>query len=292
MWELVRTGLSKNTAGYQFAQDPIDWFIGSEGTLGVIISATLRLTPLPDWIIGLAIPCVDESNALELARVIRRSPQVSPRCIEYFDSQAVAIARERGGANWNGSAIIYVEFDSSSTDSLEEWLSVLDSAGRIEADVQVFDTENGIREARKFRHSVPATMNERGHNVSRAGGRKVSTDWAVPPDRLSMALDEARRLATAAGLTPPVVYGHIGNGHPHQNFIAQDRLALTTVESVVEATLRHVLSLGGTVAAEHGIGKLKKRWLPLQASSRQLNAMRALKHQLDPLGLMAPGNIL
>jgi FAD/FMN-containing dehydrogenase len=89
-----------------------------------------------------------------------------------------------------------------------------------------------------------------------------------------------------------VIYGHAGNGHPHQNFIARDARELTTIEEVVEQTLRHVLSLGGTVAAEHGIGKIKRRWLPLQMNPLQISMMTAVKRELDPLGILAPGNIL
>ena len=63
------------------------------------------------------------------------------------------------------------------------------------------------------------------------------------------------------------------------------------IESVVEATLRHVIALGGTVAAEHGIGKLKRKWVSLQLSPLQLGVMRAVKRELDPHGLLAPGNI-
>ena len=61
---------------------------------------------------------------------------------------------------------------------------------------------------------------------------------------------------------------------------------------MVEATLREVIAMGGTVAAEHGIGKLKRRWLPMQASPAQLRVMRAIKHEFDPLGLLAQGNVL
>jgi FAD/FMN-containing dehydrogenase len=89
-----------------------------------------------------------------------------------------------------------------------------------------------------------------------------------------------------------VTYGHAGNGHPHQNFLARDRDELATIEKVVEQTLRHVLSLGGTVAAEHGIGKLKRKWLPLQMNALQIAMMGAVKRELDPQGLLAPGNIL
>ena len=134
-------------------------------------------------------------------------------------------------------------------------------------------------------------MNERGSARRPHGGRKVSTDWAVPFRRLKEAIDEARRLVDAAGLEQPVVYGHAGNGHPHENFIAHDAEQLAKIDTVVEATLRHALSLGGTVAAEHGIGKIKRKWLPLQATPMQIDVMKSVKRELDPLGILAPGNI-
>jgi FAD/FMN-containing dehydrogenase len=134
-------------------------------------------------------------------------------------------------------------------------------------------------------------MNERGASFRAAGGRKLSTDWAVPYRRLPDAIAEARALADRAGIDQAVIYGHAGSGHPHQNFIARDAAERESVEGVIESTLRRVLSLGGTVSAEHGIGKLKRRWLPLQAAPAQLGVMRAVKRELDPLGILAPGNI-
>jgi glycolate oxidase len=134
-------------------------------------------------------------------------------------------------------------------------------------------------------------MNERGASYRTAGGRKLSTDWAVPYRRLPDAIAEARALADRAGVEQAVIYGHAGSGHPHQNFIARDRAEREVVERVIEATLRHVLSLGGTVSAEHGIGKVKRHWLPLQATPAQLGVMRAIKRELDPHGILAPGNI-
>jgi FAD/FMN-containing dehydrogenase len=156
----------------------------------------------------------------------------------------------------------------------------------------VFQGKAKLREARQFRHSIPATMNERGGRHRDAGGRKVSTDWAVPYRRLPQAVAGARRFARDAGIAQPVIYGHAGNGHPHQNFIARDAAELSTIETVVEQTLQQVLSLGGTVAAEHGIGKIKRRWLPLQMNALQIAMMTAVKQELDPLQLLAPGNIL
>jgi FAD/FMN-containing dehydrogenase len=135
-------------------------------------------------------------------------------------------------------------------------------------------------------------MNERGSQHRRFGGRKVGTDWAVPYRQLGEAIKVARSLAVDRNVEAPVIYGHAGNGHPHQNFIARDARELTTIEEVVEQTLKYVLGLGGTVAAEHGIGKLKRRWLPLQMNPLQISMMTAVKRELDPLGILAPGNIL
>jgi FAD/FMN-containing dehydrogenase len=99
-------------------------------------------------------------------------------------------------------------------------------------------------------------------------------------------------LVSKTGLEQPVIYGHAGNGHPHQNFVARDARELATIEGAVEETLRRVLAMGGTVAAEHGIGKIKRRWLPLQMNALQISMMMAAKRELDPLGILAPGNIL
>jgi glycolate oxidase len=280
--EVRRSGLEKNTAGYAFAQEPVDWFVGSEGTLGVILRAELSLVPLPESVFGLAIACTDESAAIRLVIAMRESRQLSPRCIEYFDATAHQIARQRAGA------LLYVE----DTTGLDTWLAFLDGAGGDASDVEVFEGDAALRDARRFRHAVPATMIERGRARRAHGGRRVSTDWAVPYRRLAEAIAESRKLADAAGLPQPVVYGHAGNGHPHQNFVAEDADHLERIERVVEATLRSVIAMGGTVSAEHGIGKMKRRWLPLQATPAQLGVMRAVKRELDPAGLLAPGNIL
>jgi FAD/FMN-containing dehydrogenase len=189
--------------------------------------------------------------------------------------------------------MVYVEEEimDNLDSSLERWSDLLESLAP-DFEPIVYDGEASLRDARQMRHSIPATMNERGAKHFRAGGRKVSTDWAVPYVKLGDAIQRAREIAAARGIAQPVVYGHAGNGHPHQNFLARDDKELATIETVVEDTLRHVITLGGTVAAEHGIGKLKRRWLPLQMNALQIAMMGAVKRELDPHSLLAPGNIL
>jgi FAD/FMN-containing dehydrogenase len=295
--EFRRSNLEKNTVGYAFAHDPIDWFIGSEGTLGVIVEAELSLLPLPPHVVGLAVFFGAEEEALQFVVAARESQTVAPRCIEYFDEQAIEIARaDASGAviPSDSATMIYVEEEVSddNLDSvLEKWGELIESVAS-QFEPIVFDGEARLREARRMRHSIPSTMNERGGRHRPAGGRKVSTDWAVPYRSLASAVHAARSIAAEHNIPQPVIYGHAGNGHPHQNFVARDRNELDTIESAVEQTLRHVIGLGGTVAAEHGIGKIKRRWLPLQMNTLQIAMMGAVKRELDPHGLLAPGNIL
>lgn len=295
--DVRRSALEKNTVGFQLAHDPLDWFIGSEGTLGVVVEAELSLLPLPELVIGLAIPFASEAEALAFVVAARESAAVHPRCLEFFDVLALAIAREAEHLpSWaiGASAFVYVEeVPSRGTEpQLDAWLSLAESHGAIVDDVRVFDGETALRDARHMRHAVPAHMNERGSARRPFGGRKVSTDWAVPYPHLARAIGRARDLAERAGIGQAVIYGHAGNGHPHQNFIANDAEELARIDKVVELTLREVIALGGTVAAEHGIGKIKRKWLSLQMSPLQVGMMQAVKHQLDPKGILAPGNVL
>jgi FAD/FMN-containing dehydrogenase len=175
---------------------------------------------------------------------------------------------------------------------MDEWLALSERFGARDADVRVFEGEAAMREAHGLRHAVPATMHERVAPYLSAGGRRVSTDWAVPWRRAADAIALARGYADEARIPQGIVYGHLGNGHPHQNFVARSPDEVRAIEAVVERTLRDVVAMGGTVAAEHGIGKLKSRWLSMQLSARQIGMMRAIKAEFDPLGLFAPGNIL
>lgn len=294
-----RDVVEKNTAGYLAVQDPVDWFVGSEGTLGVVLEADLTLVPQPTGVVGLAVPFASECAALQFVVAAREAGALAPRCIEYFDAAAVAIAQSADHGRLSvsdGTCMVYVEQavegDVTRDGVLDGWLALADARQAGVDDIQVFEGQAALAQARAMRHAVPATMNERGARARAAGGRKVSTDWAVPYHALPAAVASVRAIAEDAGLQPAVTYGHAGNGHPHQNYLARDAAALATIEQVVERTLRHVVSVGGTIAAEHGIGKLKRRWLALQLSPVQLDVMRALKRALDPSGLLAPGNVM
>ena len=149
-----------------------------------------------------------------------------------------------------------------------------------------------IRKSQARRLGIGATAGSRKKALAKVSCTLLSTDWAVPDRGLADTVVQVRRWADEAGLMPPVVFGHAGNGHPHCNYIGHDADEVKRIEAVVERTLREVLTLGGTVGAQHGLGKLKAKWLALQFSATQQRMLRAIKRELDPAGLLAPGNIL
>ena len=301
--EWRRPQLEKNTVGFLPAQDPVDWIVGSEGTLGVVVEAELDLVELPPREIGLALPFATESAALAFVAAARERGDAGqgprPQCLEFFDGLALGIARasvETFGWMGSGAALVYLEQaaadDTEADERLEQWLAFAESYDVDAGAAEYYGDAAALRAARKFRHAVPAHMNERGSARMPYGGRKVSTDWAVPFRRLAETIDDARRLADDAGVPQAVIYGHAGNGHPHQNFIAQDGDELKRINEVVAKTIAIVLERGGTVAAEHGLGKLKRHWLRTQLSPAQVAVMEGIKRALDPHGVFAPGNVL
>ncbi|MEO5588398.1 MAG: FAD-linked oxidase C-terminal domain-containing protein, partial [Gemmatimonadaceae bacterium] len=246
----------------------------------------------------LAIPFTTIDGALGFVVAARRSRRRTAYCLELFDDGALAITASSSRTPWpaEAAAMVYLEDDAGNEDGLDDalahWLELAEENGAITSDVRAYQGPGDLREARVMRHSVPATMNERGAAFRSAGGRKVSTDWAVPFELLGEALRESAAAIDRHGAPQPITYGHAGNGHPHQNFIGEDADALTRIHGAIEDTLKHVISMGGTVSAEHGLGKLKREWLTLQLQPRQIAMMRAMKTVLDPTGILSPGNIL
>ncbi len=130
--EFRRSDLEKNTVGYAFAHDPIDWFIGSEGTLGIIVEAELSLLSLPHHVVGLAVLFRTEREALNFVIATRESSTLSARCIEYFDGCAIEIARSAASAGTipaDTAAMVYVEeeINDDLDSTLTRWIELIEA---------------------------------------------------------------------------------------------------------------------------------------------------------------------
>jgi FAD/FMN-containing dehydrogenase len=298
--EISRSSASKNTTGYFGFQDPVDLMVGSEGTLGIVTRVTLDLLPAPSgFFAGMAF-FRDTSGALAFvlsADAARKAGIVAPRCLELFDGASLEIVRSDSGKlaipEGAGAAIFFEEECEPGREdaALERWYGLLEKCGALADDTIVALTEERQTELRKLRHSLPATMNERGAQARENGGRKLSTDWAVPLAELPRAIDDATRITREVFDGPVVRYGHVGNGHPHFNLLAEDPESLVRAREATHRMALLAVERGGTVTAEHGVGKVKREYVRYQYPDWVVDAMRAVKQSLDPSGILAPGNI-
>jgi D-lactate dehydrogenase (cytochrome) len=140
---------------------------------------------------------------------------------------------------------------------------------------------------RELRHAVPVSINE---TLARRGVSKLSTDTAVPRGRAAELLDRYRERLRAEDFEH-VIFGHIGDDHPHVNILPRDRSEHARAKQVFGDLCRIAVELGGTVAAEHGLGKLKAFALPLLYSPEAIERMREIRHAFDPGEILGRGTL-
>jgi FAD/FMN-containing dehydrogenase len=283
----------KTAAGYAPPADLVDLFIGQEGTLGIITEATVRLTRLPEAVIGLLVWFPTRSLACDFVRLARAAVHddpkgpLSPRCLEYFDATCVDLARERvGGVPAEAGAALFCEqeVEACGADAhLEAWYEAAIAAGALADDTVIADDAPGQARLHALRHAIPAGINER---VVRNGMPKIGTDLSVPDD----ALDEMMAAYEAAPIEH-VLFGHIGDNHLHLNMLPKNAEELAVARAYYDDLARRAVALGGSVSAEHGIGKNKKKQLSWMLAPEVLEAFRALKRRLDPAWILGRGTL-
>lgn len=299
--ELRRSRTTKNTVGYFGFQNPIDLMVGSEGTLGILTQVELELLPAPPGSIAGMAFFRDLAAALAFVRkadVSRREQRVvRPRCLELFDDGSLDLIRPAAAAlaiPQEARAAIYFEQETdheSDTPVLEAWLDMIEAANGLSDDTIIASSDSQEEELRRLRHALPATMNEKGRLARNNGGLKIGTDWAVPLEKVDVMIEEATRIAGEEFGGFLIRYGHIGNGHPHFNMLAPDPESLLRARRAAHLMCLKAVELGGTVTAEHGVGKIKREYVRHQYPSWVIDAMRAVKRTVDPKGILAPGNI-
>lgn len=298
--EVARSDASKNTTGYFGFQNPVDLLVGSEGTLGIVTRIALDLLPAPPGFFSGMAFFTDTPSALAFvvaADLARRTGDLAPRCLELFDDGSLDIIRpDAGRLSIPAAARAAIFFEQEcepgrEDDEFERWYERLAEAGALADDTIVASTEDRQIELRKLRHALPASMNERGNRAREFGGRKVSTDWAVPLDAMPRTIEDATAVVREVFGGFFVRYGHVGNGHPHFNLLAENPESLARAREATHRMALMAVERGGTVTAEHGVGKVKREYVRYQYPAWVVDAMRAVKRTVDPAGILAPGNI-
>ncbi|HEY3953486.1 MAG TPA: FAD-binding oxidoreductase [Streptosporangiaceae bacterium] len=271
------SGLPTDNVGYDLAQ----LLAGSEGTLGVITAARLRLWPAGPGAVTLLAGVDGVAAAAELHAGIR-SLVPGLRAAEYFEAAGVALVREVTG-------LPAPPVPDSPGYLLAEFSGTLDDAERL---APLPALESAAIAADPPGRAALWAYRERHTEAISTAGIPHKMDIAVPLARIAefrAGLDAAVRAAARGGQPPRVfAFGHIGAGNLHVNVLGPD----PADGAVDEAVMRLAAAHGGTISAEHGIGRAKARLLHLSRSPAEISAMRAVKTALDPAGLLNPGVLL
>jgi D-lactate dehydrogenase (cytochrome) len=298
----------KNAAGY-FAMDGmdlLDLFIGSEGTLGVFSEIELRLvrTPACRWGIMAFFPA--EDAAIRFMKAVRSEPvERRPVAVEFFDDRALDLLRRQKASNPAFGGIpamppsfhtaIYVEYHGSEeqvVEAVDRMSGLAVGAGGAEEATWVATTESELERFKYFRHAIPESVNlvidERRRKEP--GLTKLGTDMAVPDAEWDGVLSMYREGLAAMGLEA-VIFGHIGNNHVHVNILPRTLQEYNVGKDLYLQWARRVVSMGGTVSGEHGIGKFKVALLGEMFGEKGIQEMRAVKRVFDPEGKLNRGNL-
>ena len=298
---------TKHVAGYYVAprMELLDLFIGSEGTLGIVTEVEIRLMIREKELFGVTTFFRAESDAVEFAAVLRnaaRAKLLDIESIEFAGERTLRLLRQRRAEGDNkvpeipaaAAALCYeIAFRPETMDAeyavLENYLQC---AGVAPEHVWAGTTPAEIQSMKQFRHAIPEAVNqivaERKRSIPAL--HKIATDLAVPDEHLAPMLEHYRATLDAAGLEY-YIFGHIGDNHLHVNMVPRDEAELARAKEFYRAFAVKAVALGGTVSAEHGIGKLKREFLKIMFGEQGIAEMKAVKRALDPAGILGPGTL-
>lgn len=281
--EVMRTGrrTAKGVTGY----DLTGLFVGSEGTLGVVTEAVLRLVPAPDPALTV-LAVFDTLEATMDGVAALRGQRHTPSLLELLDGPSVAAIQAYGDFGFPAGAggVLLVQSDrvGHAHEDVLAYAEALGAAGA--TDVAVADDEAEADLLLQGRRALNPALEARGS--------RLIEDVCVPVGRLGELVRAVHEIADRHGLAA-TCSGHAGDGnlHPCFFFDADDPAQVAAAQAAFGETVEAAWALGGTLTGEHGVGTLKAAWLEGELGAAEVARQRALKALFDPLGIMNPGRV-
>ena len=296
----------KNAAGIYSKpnMDLIDLFIGSEGILGVI-------TQIDIWIIeknSLMYNVLffnSEEDAIKFGELLRNHNVLCPEFIEFFSNESLNLMRkvqreEPRSLNippipLNNNSALFFDL-SYSEEKLDQIFNELTNIAE-NCNVDLSNGWSGFEDQdytkfKNFRHALPEYINTliAKRKLKFPELHKLGTDISVPENRFRNMMQYYHSTLRDANLEY-VIFGHLGDNHVHVNILPNNLVELQLGEKIYEKFARKAVKYGGTISAEHGIGKIKKEYLKFMYSQNDLDEMRLIKKTLDPCLILNIGNI-
>ena len=275
------TGLVKDNVGY----DLVGLLTGSEGTLGVVTRVLMRLVSRPAHVHVVLVGVASLAAATEALAGLRRCG-LTIEAAEYFHSDGLTLVTSRLGlrAPFGGDFPTYLLVETSGLAEADV-LDALSGLGPLLGDATVEAGPGSRLWAYREGHTEAISAAA----VSR-GGAPLKVDVAVPLRRLAAFEAAVRdRIGERFPDVQVVTFGHLAEGNAHVNLLGLDGASADVATDLV---LRLVIDHGGSISAEHGVGRAKRPWLSLARSPVDIAAMRAIKNALDPGGILSPGVLL
>ncbi|MFN3234694.1 MAG: FAD-binding oxidoreductase [Gammaproteobacteria bacterium] len=283
--ESMRTGVytTKGVVGYDFTR----LLIGSEGTLGVITEATLKLLPLPEARAAIRVTYDSVKSASEAVLNIMKSP-TQPCVLEFIDHNCVNIIRRfnSGMLSDEAGAMLIIEVDGPKV-SIESLAENIKEAAKHPGliDLAVAHTDE---EAKQLWH-VRKTLSPALRTIA---PKKINEDVVVPINTIPDFIMELDELSQEYGISI-TTFGHAGNGNLHVNLLydAKDAKQNKNAEPCLEAMFDLVIKHNGTLSGEHGVGLMKKPYVTKEIDPVRLALMKEVKNAFDPKGILNPGKV-
>ena len=274
----------KNKTGFDLHR----LFVGSEGMLGVITEATLKLLPLPPYRANLAVGFSSMRDDIRTLHAIFAAG-ILPSALEVADAFTLAAAykRTKSESLHGCKAHLIVELDGQKK-SVESEIRVLEKIVRRQKPLFI---ERGLGDQQC--EAVWQIRREFSYSLRDTGLTKLNEDIVVPRGKLADLFQFAAQLQKKHGM-PIACFGHAGDGNIHTNVMVDytQTGAKQRAEAALDDLFKQVIAWGGSITGEHGIGLAKKRWWPLAVSKEVREMHRAVKRALDPKGILNPGKFV
>ena len=296
---------TKNTAGYYLhrGMHTLDLFIGSEGTLGTIARAKIKILPKPTNVIGLIIFFEDIGKAFDFLDSTRRlsrisfsgrnqaNIKISARLIEFFDKNSLKLNVDEYPQIPEGSVCAFwieQEYEPAEEDQIvSAWMEHIAKFTSFADQTWVAIEDSKHREFAEFRHKIPLKVFEM---LSKTQFQKIGSDVATNDAVFRNYYFKLLRSLENSGLEY-FIWGHFGNSHFHLNILPRNERENQQAEKIFDQHIAEAINLGGTYSAEHGTGKLKRKYFEMMFGSDNVQKMKEIKLKFDPKNLLNRGNL-
>ena len=277
--------LVKNVTGYSL----LDLIVGSEGTLGVVTEATLRLLPQPAEKVDLLIPYRSMDSAAKTASEIMRK-RLIPTALEFMEREAIKACEAFLGRSLpftDAEAHLLIELDGSGKEELQREYEAIGEIAMDNGAPEVYVAEDYKSQEKMWEARRAIT------DALKATGEVAHEDLVVPRSEMPKLLQRMKEIGSKHSVKI-VCYGHLGDGNLHTNILREgmeEREWRRTLSRIVKELYEELVALGGMLSGEHGIGLTKKPYLSMVLDGPQIECMKSIKRIFDPNNILNPGKI-